>query len=167
MNNMVRSQDKISDFEEASDLGCILVVDDGADLLDIVSRMLSESGFDVEKAGNGAEAFHLFSEVHCSLVLTDLNMPVMDGLSLARKIKRRSPATPVIIMTGADDLEIVRVEESGCVESILKKPFDWQALTSTVSSVLDAKNRDFIDQREILNPEAFRGVLQDSPHPGL
>jgi len=69
---------------------------------DVVSRILDFMGFEVALAGNGVEALSLFLKNPFDLVLTDLEMPIMDGWSLTHCIKERSPNTPVVLMTGGD-----------------------------------------------------------------
>ena len=114
--------------------GDILIVDDYENVREVVSRMLAESGFQVQTACSGAEALNLLAESPFGLVLTDFNMPEMDGLTLAAKIKTLSPATPVILMTGAD----IRTgdEEKGCVITVLHKPFRWQDLEEAVLTAM-------------------------------
>jgi CheY-like chemotaxis protein len=80
----------------------ILVADDNKVIRNAVSRFLEFMGFEVAIAGNGIEALAVFLESSFDLVLTDFQMPAMDGLSLAGHIKERSPSTPVILITGSD-----------------------------------------------------------------
>ena len=80
----------------------ILVAEDNKSIRDVVSMLLDFMGFEVALAGNGVEALSLFLKNSFDLVLTDLEMPIMDGWSLSHCIKERSPNTPVVLMTGAD-----------------------------------------------------------------
>lgn len=116
----------------------ILVVDDYENVREVVSRMLTESGFEVQTARNAAEALHLLDESPFGLVLTDFNMPEMDGLALAAKIKSLFPATPVVLMTGSDIQ--IGGEEKGCVVSVLRKPFRWQELEEAVLTAMAEEN---------------------------
>jgi CheY-like chemotaxis protein len=122
------------------DEGGILVVDDQQNLLHLLSRMLTASGFEVHTANNGFQALRLFSRICFTLVLTDFNMPGMDGLALADKIKRASPDTPVIMMTGADGPELKQIKESGFVACLLKKPFRWEDLDEAVANALAGRS---------------------------
>lgn len=150
------------------DEGGILVVDDQENLLQVLSRMLTASGFAVHTANNGFQAFRLFSRASFALVLTDFNMPGMDGLALAKKIKRASPDIPVIVMTGADGPELKQIRESGCVACLLKKPFRWEDLNEAVANALAARP-DVSMQRLMPNPNASRPVgqyrIQPIPNP--
>jgi CheY-like chemotaxis protein len=71
----------------------ILVAEDNKTIQDVVSRILDFMGFEVALARNGVEALSLFLENSFDLVLTDLEMPIMDGWSLTHCIKERSPNT--------------------------------------------------------------------------
>ena len=75
----------------------VLVAEDNKAIKYMVSSFLDFMGFEAALAGNGVEALSLFVESSFDLVLTDLEMPIMDGWSLTRCIKERSPNTPVVL----------------------------------------------------------------------
>lgn len=112
----------------------ILIVDDAEIVRNLVSQMLSEWGFHVQTAGDGTEALRLFAGSRFGLVVTDFNMPGMDGLTLAAKIKRLSPSTPVILMTGADLRE--SGDDKSCVVSVLQKPFRWRDMIEAIVAAM-------------------------------
>ena len=105
----------------------ILLADDNKAVRDAVSWFLEFMGFEVALAGNGIEALAVFIESSFDLVLTDLAMPVMDGLSLADQIKTRAPRTPVILLTGSDR-ETVRkkVERGLLLTQSYSNPLNWK-----------------------------------------
>jgi CheY-like chemotaxis protein len=115
----------------------ILVADDDKSIQDVVSRLLEVMGFEVALAGNGIEALAVFLESSFDLVLTDLQMPAMDGLSLARHIKERSPSTPVILLTGSDRETVRKKVERAPVDSVIFKPFGLKDLQRTVQGALE------------------------------
>ena len=117
----------------------ILLADDNKDLRDAVSGFLEFLGFEVAIAGNGIEALAVFLSSTFDLVLTDLQMPVMDGLSLAGHIKDRSPNTPVILLTGSDSETVREKVERGPVDSVIFKPFLLEDLQRTVQGALAPK----------------------------
>jgi DNA-binding NtrC family response regulator len=106
----------------------ILVVDDDELLLEAVSQMLCSLGYDVISANNGDSGLNLFLKRKCDIVLTDLEMPGLDGISLALHIKEKSPDTPVILMTGHDRESIMGQMRDSAVDMTLFKPFDLFAL---------------------------------------
>lgn len=98
---------RTKECDETGDVSCtkghntrILVVDDDEGMRDILSTTLSGMGYGVLTASRGTEALNLLLKSSFALVLTDLQMPGMDGWSLASRIKDRFPGTPVILMTG-------------------------------------------------------------------
>lgn len=118
-------------------VGEILLVDDDPAIRALVHRGLSAVGYTVLDAPHGADALHLL-ERHAfdiRLVITDVQMPVMDGVALARTIRRRWPRLPIIFMSGAVDPG--DVAELGWSEvRFLAKPFDWDVLDAAVRQVL-------------------------------
>jgi CheY-like chemotaxis protein len=117
----------------------ILLAEDNKTIQKLVFRFLKYIGFEVATASNGFEALALFQEKYFDLVLTDYQMPVMDGLRLAGHIKGRSPGTPVIMMTGSDR-EIVRQKmDKEAVEFVIFKPFKLQDLQRTVSEAFASR----------------------------
>lgn len=113
-----------------------LVVDDDGALLSVVAEMLSALGYEVSLAENGAKALRIFLGNKFDIVLSDYEMPGMDGVALARRIKRSSPGTPVVIMTGAAK-EIVFSRKGGAVDRVLLKPFTLAEMCATISSISD------------------------------
>src|SRR5215471_2095382 len=78
----------------------ILLVEDEQPILTNLARRISGRGYEVLTAGNGSEALKIFYDTTILVVVTDLRMPGKSGLDLLREIKRRKPATRVIIRTG-------------------------------------------------------------------
>lgn len=106
----------------------ILVVDDDEILLDVVSQLLFRLGHEVESANNGDKGLHLFLQRQYDIVLTDFDMPGMDGITLAFHIKESSPNTMVILMTGHDRETIMGLIKDSAVDLTLFKPFDLLAI---------------------------------------
>jgi CheY-like chemotaxis protein len=98
--------------------------------------LLRLMGFEVALAGNGVEALAAFIESSFDLVLTDLQMPAMDGSKLAQLVKERSPSTPVILLTGTDRETVRKKVMDGSVDSVIFKPFKVSDFQSTVQGAL-------------------------------
>ena len=116
----------------------VLVVDDDQQLLVILSKLLDRLDFEVSLACDGREACDMFRRDYFDLVITDLQMPRMDGLTLMAKIKSRSPKIPVVVMTG---LSPEGVSQSGGVApaaAVLYKPFDLGMLEQTLAEALSS-----------------------------
>ena len=119
----------------------ILVAEDNKSIQNVVSWILDFMGFEVALASNGVEALSLFLANPFDLVLTDLEMPIMDGWSLTNCIKERSPNTPVVLMTGGDRETVWKKVESGPVDSVIFKPFRLEDLQRTVQGALASRER--------------------------
>jgi DNA-binding response OmpR family regulator len=77
----------------------VLVVDDDAHSRDAVARILADEGYETAVASDGEEAAHLLGPWHPDLVLTDLNMPRLDGRGLLARVRSVLPGTPVIVLS--------------------------------------------------------------------
>ena len=93
----------------------ILVVDDEKSIRDCLSDMLSFMGFEVAVAGSGNEGLNLFLKNSFDLVPTDLEMPGLDGRTLALRIKDKSPHTPVVLMTGSEEGTVMERLKESCI----------------------------------------------------
>lgn len=102
----------------------ILVVDDDEILLDALTQLLARLGYEVLGASNGYKGLNLFLQGQFDIVLTDFDMPGMDGITLAYHIKEIFPDTLVILMTGHDRASILEQMEYSKVDVALFKPFD-------------------------------------------
>lgn len=83
----------------------VLVVDDDVRSRDAVARLLSEEGYDTAVAADGEEAASLLAPWHPDLVVTDLNMPRLDGRGLLLKVRSVLPGTPVIVLSARGSAE--------------------------------------------------------------
>ncbi|MFZ5571758.1 MAG: response regulator [Thermodesulfobacteriota bacterium] len=118
-------------------MATILVTDDQQISRDVLSEMLRNMGHEVRTAFNGSEALRLFAQTPFDLVTTDLYMPVMDGYILAKRIKQKSPDTPVIMITGSviEDLESRKTKHEN-VDLVLSKPLTFQTLEKATAGFL-------------------------------
>jgi CheY-like chemotaxis protein len=117
----------------------ILIVDDSRDIRDILSKVLSLMGFEAAVASNGNEALNLFLTNSFDLVLTDLEMPDLDGWTLALHIKDKSPNTPVVLITGSEKEAVMERLKGSCIDSVLFKPFMLEDIQKTVQIMLDER----------------------------
>jgi two-component system, chemotaxis family, chemotaxis protein CheY len=117
----------------------ILVVDDEPDLLEIMAEWLRREGCNVLVAENGAEALSLVQDNHIDVVVSDIHMPVMDGVTMLQKIKSASTYLPsVMFITGFYDIEPREAYELGA-EAMMSKPIERKQLLSVVARILTAR----------------------------
>lgn len=101
----------------------VLIVEDEKAVQKVLSTILSVMGFEVEVASNGQEGLHLFLESPFDLVMTDLQMPGIDGWTLARQIKDKSSRTPIVVVTGEDRVDVTERLKESCIDHAVFKPF--------------------------------------------
>jgi len=130
-----------------ANIGCrIFVIDDDRFVLESVTTLLSEFGFSVRAFSNPQDAVRQFVKEPVDLVLTDINMPIMDGLELLEKIRFLDKETPVVLMTGYADLNVaVKAIQNGAFDFIIK-PYQPPALIHAVEKGLDFKRLSQIEK---------------------
>jgi CheY-like chemotaxis protein len=112
----------------------ILVVDDNNVLLIVVAKMLSLLGYEVSSADSGENELNVFRKSNFDIVLSDYDMPGMDGVAFACSVKKCSPRTPVVIMTGSGR-ESVFSRKSTAVDEVISKPFTLAEIDETIQNV--------------------------------
>jgi len=115
----------------------ILIVDDNPDVLQMVSKMTQYLGYQTTTAEDALMALYHLRKSHFDVVITDYDMPFINGYELADQIKETHFGTRVIIMTGhckADVVDIIR--SSGVVNGLLFKPFNMQAIEEEIENAL-------------------------------
>ena len=115
----------------------ILVVDDDTVISDFLSEIFLRMGYDVVTASNGDDAWIQFTNKAFGLVLTDLEMPGINGFTLAKRIKEQSPRTPVIMVTGQSPEEVMKKTVEGVIDSVILKPFKLEEIRRKVNEFLD------------------------------
>ena len=118
----------------------ILLVDDEETILTAVQRVLEENGYRVVTARNGKEALVTFvaHQQEVKLVVTDLMMPEMDGLNLARALRRLDQDVPIIGSSGLDPAAQTAEVEAGNIAEFLHKPYEQATLLATIRRHLPA-----------------------------
>jgi len=112
----------------------ILVVDDNNVLLIVISKMLSRLGYEVSSADSGENGLRIILKNRFDIVLSDYEMPGMDGVAFACSIKKSSPRTRVVIMTGAGK-ETVFSRKSTAVDEVISKPFTLAEIDETFQNL--------------------------------
>jgi CheY-like chemotaxis protein len=103
----------------------ILVVDDDDIIMESLSQLLAWLGHEVFTANNAYSGLNLFRKRPFDVVLTDYDMPRMDGITFAHHIKEIFPDTLIILMTGHDRASILKQIENSEIDLALFKPFDF------------------------------------------
>lgn len=127
--------------EALNGLPRLLVVDDDKVLLESLQDILSDAGFDVRVAENGAQAGKLLKTVRFSLALFDFQLPDSDGLKLAGKAHRQDRRLPILLMSGHVTEEWLEEQDTGTVVAFLRKPIDPKVLVETIYRALASAKR--------------------------
>lgn len=117
----------------------ILVVDDDREFRRGLAKALCQHGYDVTEAGDGREAMVILRENPQDLVITDINMPEMDGIEILNELRVTKTSVPVIAISGGGRLPkaflLGNASVLGAVETI-EKPFELAALLGTMEQLL-------------------------------
>lgn len=117
----------------------IMVVDDEAGIRELLHSVLTEKGFKVTLACDGQDSWDQMKEKHFDLLITDIDMPRLDGIELMRKMKKSRRKEKVMVMTGRclehEDLG----DDFPGLCSLLRKPFRLSFFIETVSSILASR----------------------------
>ena len=125
----------------------ILVVDDEPAIRDLLCEGLKGQGYHCSVASNGHEALDHLKRQQCSLVLSDIDMPTMDGVRLLQRVKDAHPDVEVVMITGVVDVEVaLRAMRMGA-NDYLTKPFNLEEVRLTVEKALE-KRRLVLENRE-------------------
>lgn len=132
--------------------GRVLVVDDEIEVRRMVVRCLKRAGFVTAEAGNGETALRLLREQTFDLLISDVQMPVMNGLELLEAVQSECPAVPVVLVTGSLEVQDAPMARALGAFGLLKKPFSITELQRTARRAtrgVDEDERDAAVQAQI------------------
>ena len=135
----------------------ILVVDDDPHILEVIQFALTQAGYEVIAASDGKTALSLFAQCNPDLVLLDVLMPELDGLSVCREIRQNS-AVPILILSSRDE-EVDRIMGLDIgADDYLGKPFSPRELVARIQAHLRREDRRTPNSTQV----ASHGYLIDS-----
>ena len=142
----------------------ILIVDDEPRIRDLIREHLQYAGFTCEEAGDGTAALSVLSQGGIDLVILDIMMPFMDGMTCLREMRTRKIMTPVIMLTArSEEYDKLAGLESGADDYVVK-PFSVRELMLRVRAVLRRRKRPEngpVERHGIrLDPEAHRVISE-------
>lgn len=126
----------------------LLIVDDEPTTAWALAEGLTDDGYTIDTFRSAEEALQWLRDGHSDLVITDLNLPGMSGLELARKLRRGSSAQPVIIVTAYGTAERLREFERAGVVASFPKPFRLDQLRRAVLRALARPAADGVPLRK-------------------
>ena len=121
----------------------ILIADDEESMRLLVGRAIAMDGHEIVTAEDGAEALEILTEQGgaLDLLLTDIKMPVMDGIALALAVARDFPELTILLMTGYADQRERATGLNAIVHDVVTKPFSVADIRTAVADALAVKNK--------------------------
>jgi CheY-like chemotaxis protein len=130
----------VDGFRRAGEMMRILVIDDDGDILEIISEMLTDAGYEVQEANSGSKGIKLYRQAPFDLVITDLIMPEKDGLEVVMELHKDFPDVKIITLSGnAYGRSSLETSRALGAARTLGKPFTEAELLEAVRQVLDSK----------------------------
>lgn len=114
----------------------LLLAEDDAILADALGASLRKAGFEVEVAGNGAVAEYLLLRQHFDVAVLDLGLPMVDGLTVLKRVRAAKPVLPMLVLTALDGLEHRVAGLNAGADDYLTKPFDFPELEARIRALL-------------------------------
>lgn len=117
----------------------VLVVEDSASLRALLSDLLQAEGYRVKEAADGREALHAVENELFDLIVTDITMPVMDGVAFVREAKKlpQCSCVPIVVLSSADNVYRLEKAKQAGASSWLSKPFSPAQFREMLNIVLD------------------------------
>jgi DNA-binding NtrC family response regulator len=153
----------------------ILVVEDEDKMRHILKIILEDAGYSIDEAKDGKEALNLIDKKHFGVIITDLRMPVMDGLDLLKTLKKKNLNYPVVVLTAFGSIEsAVEAMNAGALDYItkpfeeekilltIKRCFKFYQLTIENQNLLDNLSRSFNFSNIIAHSNIMLRVLNES-----
>ena len=113
----------------------ILIVDDEADIRELLAIEMERQGAQVLEAEGGEAAFALLQQNHVDLIISDVRMPTGDGIELLERVQKLDNPVPVILISGFADITREEALAKGAL-NLQPKPLDWQGLQNDVQTAL-------------------------------
>jgi two-component system chemotaxis response regulator CheY len=117
----------------------IMIVDDSPSMRRLLSSFLEQSGYEVAQAVDGVDALEVVDNDTFDLIITDINMPNMDGLTLVTELRKLDATRhiPILVLTTEMDMTKKQTAKESGATGWLNKPFDEERMLSAINRVLD------------------------------
>lgn len=117
----------------------ILVIEDEPSLLKIISKRLKEEGYSVDIAKNGREGDDFINSAEYDCMIIDIMLPMIDGLTLLRKLRAKKITTPVLLLTARDSIDDKVIGLDSGADDYLTKPFSFDELLARIRVLIRRK----------------------------
>ena len=123
-------------------MATVLVIDDEEGIRNLLDTLLSRKGYEVVLASNGQRGLELFRRKRPDVVVLDLKMPQMDGLTVLQQVRQLNPTQPVVILTGAGTAETEQQLRALGVTEYVEKEFSLHRLGDALKRLLNTPNAE-------------------------
>lgn len=120
----------------------ILITDDSMFMRQYLERILVRLGHEVHQAKNGEEMLDLYQQLNPDLVMLDITMPVLDGISAVKKLREIDPQASVIMCSAMGQLVMVKEAIMYGAKDFIVKPFNAEKVTESVNRILSLKEQE-------------------------
>lgn len=118
----------------------ILIVDDDIDYLHLLSMLLKSEGFDVSTTSDGIKALETLKYNKFRMMISDFNMPEINGVELATKVKEMHSDMSIVLVSGGDLSEIAEAATNAGISELLSKPIEVQRFLAVIRSSLGGES---------------------------
>jgi CheY-like chemotaxis protein len=120
-------------------MNSILVVEDEIAVRENLAELLTEKNYEVKEAANGKEALDILKETAIDLIITDLMMPIMDGMEFINNVKNieKTKSIPVIVLSAKAENTILQFCVQNLIVEYISKPYDASLLYNAVAKSLE------------------------------
>lgn len=118
-------------------MATVLVIDDEESIRNLLDTLLSRKGYEVVLASNGQKGLELFRRARPDVVVLDLKMPQMDGLTVLQQVRQLNPTQPVVILTGAGTAKAEQQVRALGVTEYVEKEFSLHRLGDALKRLLN------------------------------
>jgi DNA-binding NtrC family response regulator len=109
-------------------------VDDDPGIVNLLTRALSQHGYRVETAHDGADAYTHLRDPNCKCILLDINMPLINGVELLMLMQAEGIHIPTIVMAGFSDYDEAEMKQFENVVALVYKPFEMDAILDAIKT---------------------------------
>ena len=139
----------------------VLIVDDEEAIRNLLRLTLEEEGFDVQVAFNGKEAVEKLKTESFEVLLTDIKMPIMDGIELLKMARELNPEIAAILITGFPGIDTVRDARRLLAFDYIVKPFDPNTVLNCINAALSRRTISLDLEKSVHKPKIL--VVDDEP----
>ena len=154
------NQDKIIEIINRSKNLNVLYVEDNDDVRNQTTKMLGAFFENIDLANNGKEGFELFSDKSYDLVITDIKMPEIDGMTLIKMIREINDSIPILILSAHDDKDYLLKSIDFNVEGYILKPYNLNQIADTIMKVME-RNVEVFSKNSVLLVDDFSWQVEN------